>query len=109
MTTSATLLDGALRAAGIPIDGVSVGDPVDRATWVVHFSETATPAHQAAAATIVQTVVVDAAAQLDADVLASMDVKDLKAILLAVWEAIPAPLLTRVQLRARALAIRKGL
>lgn len=31
----ATRLDGALKAAGVPISGVSIGDPNVKATWLV--------------------------------------------------------------------------
>src|ERR671934_243827 len=34
------VLDRALRDAGIPIDGVSVGDPNNRATWKVSYAAT---------------------------------------------------------------------
>jgi hypothetical protein len=43
-------LDAALRAAGVPIIGVTVGAAADRATWVVQFDASATPAQQATAA-----------------------------------------------------------
>lgn len=35
MANTATRLDTALRAAGVAIDGVSIGDPANRATWKV--------------------------------------------------------------------------
>jgi hypothetical protein len=50
-----------------------------------------------------------AAAVLDALATLELDRKDLRAAILALWEAIPSPLLTKVQLRARAIAIRKTL
>lgn len=109
MPNTAALVDQALRVAGVPIIGVIIGVDGDRATWRILFDASATPAQQAQAAALLATIAVDAAAQLDADAVAGIDAKDLKAALLAIWEAIPAPLLTRAQLRARALAIRKGL
>jgi len=48
----ASILDAALRAAGIPIVGVSV-PTTDRATWVVEFDPSATAQQQADAAGIV--------------------------------------------------------
>ena len=50
----ATALDRALRAAGIPIDGVSVGRPDDRKTWVVQFAEWASKADQQRAQDILE-------------------------------------------------------
>lgn len=32
----AARLDAALKAAGLPILGVSIGDPANRSTWIVH-------------------------------------------------------------------------
>lgn len=55
MTNVALLLDDALRAAGIPIAGVSVGSDADRSTWRVAFLPAATDAHRAEAAQIVGT------------------------------------------------------
>jgi hypothetical protein len=63
------LVDHALKAAGIPIDGVSIGDPANRATWVVSFTAAATPAQKATAATLLTTVDVSAAAQAVQDQL----------------------------------------
>lgn len=40
----AMILDRALRDAGIPIDGVSIGAPADRATWRAIYAPAATPA-----------------------------------------------------------------
>ena len=36
---TAARLDAAIRAAGVPIVGVSIGDPADKATWKVHPPE----------------------------------------------------------------------
>ena len=73
-----TLVDGALRTAGIPIDGVSIGDPADRATWRVSFTASATPAHKATAAALLLSVAIDAAAQ------AVQDQRDAQAFLDAI-------------------------
>lgn len=59
----ATILDRALRTANIPIDGVSIGDPNLRLTWSVAFQPAATPAQRTSAQTIINTIVVDTAAQ----------------------------------------------
>ena len=67
MAEVATIVDAALRAAGVPILGVSIGQRTDRSTWRVEFDPAATPAHHATAATILQTVAVDAAAQTARD------------------------------------------
>jgi hypothetical protein len=66
---TAQIVDRALRAAGIPIDGVSIGDPANRATWAAQFTAAATPAQKATAAALLLSVVVDAAAQATQDQL----------------------------------------
>lgn len=73
MAEAAALVDAALRAAGVPILGVSIGTPTNRATWSVQFDPSATAAHKAQAASVLASVVVDPAdpvviaAQLDRD------------------------------------------
>ena len=104
-----TLVDQALRAAGIPIAGVATPNLSDRATWRVDFDPSATPAQRTQAATILQTVVVDATAETDYDAMSQTDQKILKAVTQGLWEAIPSPLLTKPQLRTRIIAIFKGL
>jgi hypothetical protein len=44
---SAAQLDAQLKAAGIPIAGVSIGTATDKATWSVQFLDTATAAQHA--------------------------------------------------------------
>ncbi len=61
----AYLLDSALKAAGIPIVGVSIGDPTDRATWRVQLLDTATKEHEAAAQALIQSLDVSASAATD--------------------------------------------
>lgn len=51
----ADLLDLSLRNAGIPIIGVSIGQPDDRTTWRVDFAAEATPEHRAAADALIAT------------------------------------------------------
>jgi hypothetical protein len=46
--TLAEGFDRALKRAGIPIVGVSIGDPLDRSTWMVTYAPEATFQHQAA-------------------------------------------------------------
>lgn len=48
----AAALDQALKAAGIPISGVSLPSP-DPATWIVHFLPAATSAQQAQAQSVI--------------------------------------------------------
>lgn len=63
-----SLVHRALVAAGIPIDGVSLGVPeTDRAQWSVQFLPAATAPQRTQAATILATVVIDAAAQTATD------------------------------------------
>ncbi len=64
----AYLLDSALKAAGVPIVGVSIEDPKDRSTWRVHLLETATKEHEATAAALILSVDVSEAASDDVQV-----------------------------------------
>lgn len=48
----ATGLDRALKRAEIPIIGVTIRNPADRATWSIDYAPEATPDQQAAAAAI---------------------------------------------------------
>ena len=102
----ANLLDTALRTAGIPIVGVSIGDNTNRATWVVTFLPAATPAQRTQAATLVQTIVVDQAAIDDADAASAVDDKVLKA--LVIWLAGKFSI-TPAAARSQILAIYRGL
>ena len=92
-TTVAVLVDQAIRAAGIPIVGVSIGDEADRATWAVRFHPDATAPQQTQAASILQTVAIDAAAlhaQEQRDVQAYIDAMPLveKAIDLTILDQV---------------------
>lgn len=51
----AAALDHALKAAGLPIVGVSVGNPDDRSTWTIHYAENATDEQRATAAAVLRT------------------------------------------------------
>lgn len=98
-------LDQAIRAAGVAIDGVFIGIEADRSTWRV------SPDYlQTAAQPIIDAYVKPTAAQLaDEDAQRDVNEKKLQAVALALWEAIPAPTMTKVQLKARAIAIYKTL
>jgi hypothetical protein len=67
MANIAAVVDQALREAGIPILGVSIANRADRATWRVDFDPAATAAQRSAAATLLTTVAIDAAAQTAQD------------------------------------------
>ena len=69
MANITPIVDRALKAAGIPIDGVSLGDPENRTTWTVQFQAAATAQQRTQAQTILNTVAVDAAAQATQDQL----------------------------------------
>jgi hypothetical protein len=101
---TAQIVDRALRAAGVPIDGVSIGDPANRATWTAQYTAAATPAHKVTGAALLLSVVVDAAAQTAQDQQAAQAFIDTlpiwaKALALALVDqlnviraALPAPL-----------------
>ena len=98
-------LDQAIRAAGVAIDGVSIGSEADRSTWRVSPDSL-----QTAAQPIIDAYVEPTAAQLaDEDAERETGEKKLLAVALALWECIPAPLMTKVQLRSRAKAIYRNL
>lgn len=59
----AGLVDRAVRTAGVPILGVSIGNPADRATWSVVFDPSATAGQRTTAATVLASVAIDAPAQ----------------------------------------------
>lgn len=104
MANVASIVDRTLRAAGIPILGVSIGDPAVRATWVIQFDPSATTPQRTSGATILTTVVVDASAQAVQDQLdaqAAVDALPIwaKALALAIIDqlnviraALPSPL-----------------
>lgn len=63
----AARLDLALRAAGIPIIGVSIGDEADRATWRIQFELRATAQQRTDGAALVATFDPNAAALLTSE------------------------------------------
>lgn len=105
------VLDRALRDAGLPIDGVSVGDPLVRSTWKAFYQASATPAQRTQGDALLATIdPQDAAtiANIKADfAMANVDEDVLTSLAQALWECIPAPTKTLAQLRARFIAILK--
>lgn len=105
MLSLAARLDTAIRAAGVPITGVSVGDEADRSTWRV-----TPPSKQAEAQPIINGFVIpDAVALLDEEATVELSRKAVRAIAEALYECIPAPTMTKAQMRARAIQIYKAL
>jgi hypothetical protein len=104
MVNIAILVDRALRTAGVPIDGVSIGDVANRATWSAQYTAAATPAHKVTGAALLLSVAIDAAAQATQDQLDAQAFVDTlpiwaKALALALVDqlnviraALPAPL-----------------
>jgi hypothetical protein len=105
MMTTCERLDRQLRTAGIPIIGVSIGDPLDRATWRVKPSTLQTQAQP-----VIDALVLPTDQQL-ADETATNEVnrKDLIAVATALWECIPNPMMTKAQMKARAVEVYKTL
>ncbi len=52
-------------SAACPIDGVSIGSPMDKATWRIDYSPSATPAQKSAAQGVVAALDVNAAVIVD--------------------------------------------
>ncbi len=105
MANVAERLDQAIRAAGVPIVGVSVGDEQQKATWTVQPAD-----QQAAAQPVINAFVMPSAAVfLDESAQRYVTDKAVIAIASALWECIPAPTMTKAQALARAKAIYKTL
>lgn len=104
MAGVAGIVDRALRTAGVPIVGVSIGNLADRATWIVIFDPAATAGQRSTAATVLASVAIDAPAQAsDDEKSAQLEIDGLpiamKAIVLALIDqlnviraALPSPL-----------------
>jgi hypothetical protein len=92
-----------LRAQGLPVKGLVIRDPADPATWAFDGLDAA---QRAQAVTIVSTLDQTLA---DRDAQTETTRKIIRAVTQALWEAIPLPTLTRLQLRDRILAIYKTL
>jgi len=103
--TLANRLKQQLTAASVHVTDVSIGQRADKSTWLVEPSSL-----QTAAQPIIDAYVEPTPAQLaDEDAERETTEKKLLAVALALWECIPAPTLTKAQLRARAKAIYKTL
>lgn len=101
----------ALERAGIPIASVSIGIETDRATWRVDYKPEATAAHRTTGEILRQTY--DPATDTvwkNEQAMSRYDAeKLLQAVAVALWECIPNPLMTKAQLKARAIALYKDL
>lgn len=92
-------------ASGVAVTEVSIGSEGDKATWKVRPSSLQAQAQP----------VIDAYVEPTPDTLLDqfteqrIGEKALMATALALWECIPAPTMTKLQLRARAKAIFKTL
>lgn len=97
---NAARLDAALKAAGLQIVGVSCGEVV-----------TVTPeAMQHLAQPIIDSYKEPSPAQvLEEAAHRDINERKLQAVVLALWECIPSPTMTKAQLKARAIALYKAL
>lgn len=106
--TIAEGLDRALRRTGIPILGVSIGNPTDRATWRIGYAPEATEEQHTAGEALKATYTIEGDTVLaDEEVAAKFDGdKMLKAV--AIWTAqkLTIPGATA---KAEIIAIYKGL
>lgn len=106
------VLDRALRDAGIPIDGVSVADPGNRATWRVFYAASATASQRTQGDALVLTIDPQDAVTLNnirQDIAAALTAQDvIFALGQALWEAIPAPATTLAQTRTRFMQLLKA-
>lgn len=103
--TLANRLKQQLNAASVSVTDVSIGRSADKSTWLVEPSSL-----QAEAQPIIDAYVDPTPAQLsDEDAERETTNKRIMAVALALWECIPAPTMTKAQLRSRAKAIYKGL
>lgn len=97
--TLAARLDAAIRAAGVPIEGVTIGDEQNRATWrVVPASK------QAQAQPIIDAFVIPTPAQVkDEAAIREIDAKALKAVVMEIYPYLGAGKPTLAQLRQNIL------
>ena len=105
----AEVLDRALKNAGIPIDGVRLGDLGDRSTWEAIYRPEATADQRAQGQQILATLDPQDATTLGtikAEVSSARVTDDLlMAVVQALYEAIPTPALSLLQVRARILTL----
>lgn len=90
MDMTAPLLDTTLRNAGIPIVGVSIGSPSNRATWVIQYDPAATAQNrtdgEALRLTFDPLAPSVVAAQADAEAMSNVDQKAIKAaVVCSLW------------------------
>ena len=103
--TKAARLKNALHAALVMVKDVDLPDDADRSMWRVHPASL-----QAQAQPIIDAYADPTPEQLaDEDAERETTNKRVMAVALALWECIPAPTMTKAQLRSRAKAIYKGL
>lgn len=105
------VLERAVRDAGIPIAGISVGDPNNRATWSATYINGVTDQQKAQVVQILATIDPQDAtivSNIKTDLAQAVGVDVLTAIAQALWEAIPTPALTLPQMRQRAIALYKA-
>jgi hypothetical protein len=107
---NSTELDQQLKAANIPIVGVSAPDEGNPSTWVIHYAPEATQAQLDAGQVLLASYVSPTPnTLLDKHAEQRIAEKALLATAQALWECIPAPTMTKAQLKARAKAIFKTL
>lgn len=88
------VVERALRDAGIPIDGVSIGTPADRSTWKAFYQASATAQQRSQGDALLQSVSLTdptILAEIKADLSATLITDVMKALTQATYEAIPAP------------------
>lgn len=101
MASVVAALDAAIRAAGVPIQGVAIGNLGDRSTWRVSPREL-----QAKAQPVIDAFVVPTLAELaDVEARSRIEERALLSGMRAVYEAIPNPTRTWAQVKARALEL----
>lgn len=107
------VVERTLRDAGIPIEGVSLGSLADRSTWRAFYTAAATEPQKAQGDALLLSLDLNDAtvlAEVRADLSGvRMNDEALRAIVQALWEAIPAPTMTLLQLRNRILVLYRAL
>lgn len=97
----AKYLDQTIRARGIDIDGVSIGDESDRQTWLV-----SPEMYQSAAQPIIDAFEMPSP-KSEEESIARRDIGDKRVVaaLTAIWECLPNPKPSIQQIEARAIEI----
>lgn len=99
----AARVQAAIQAGGVPIEEISIGDQQVRSTWRVNPASLQAQAQP----------IIDAYTEPTPNTLFDQYAdertgeKALTAVAQALWECIPAPTMTKAQLKARAKAIYK--